>query len=166
MKTHIFRLALVAYFFLYQSFSAQENKIAQFLNDSLKKDLALPDTIKYFDDTLSIIKPYQVEDGILSVELEIKKGGYVYNEKREIPLDEVEMVEKDLNIILIGKKSESVTVTTTEIINGKAQSSKVEKSPYFHTGIRIGKKNKIIGEHLQFYFAKTNRRISVGQWYD
>ena len=100
------------------------------------------------------------------MKLEVRKGGYVYHEKREIPIDEVEMVEKDLNVILTGKNSESVTETVTQILDGKPQESKIYRTAYFQTGIRIGKKNKIIGEHLQFYFAKANRRIAIGQWYD
>ena len=166
METLFLRLILAFFFYTGQTISAQQDKIAKFLNESLQKDLALPDTIKYFDDTLRILNPFKIENGILSVELEVRKGGYVYHEKREIPIDEVEMVEKDLKIILTGKKSESVTVTTKRILDGQAQSAEIEKSPYFQTGIRIGKKNKIIGEHLQFYFAKANRRITVGQWYD
>lgn len=166
MKT-LFYKSILLFFFSFSPFGfSQEDKIAKFLTESLQKDLALPDTVKYFDDTLKILKPYKIENGILSVELEIRKSGHLYHEKREIPINEVEMVEKDLNVILTGKNSESVTETVTEILDGKPQESKIYKTAYFQTGIRIGKKNKIVGEHLQFYFAKANRRISVGQWYD
>lgn len=166
MKPLCVRLIFVCFFSVCQTIFAQQDKIVKFLNESLQKDLALPDTIKYFDDTLRILNPYKIENGILSVELEVRKGGYLYHEKREIPIDEVEMVEKDLNVILTGKNSESVTETVTQILDGKPQESKIYRTAYFQTGIRIGKKNKIIGEHLQFYFAKANRQIAIGQWYD
>lgn len=166
METLFYRGILVLFIPMFQFSFSQEDKIAKFLTESLQKDLALPDTVKYFDDTLKILKPYKIENGILSVELEVRKGGYLYHEKQEMPIADVVSVEKDLNIILTGKGSQSVTGTITEILDGKPQESRIYKTAYFQTGIRIGKKNKIIGEHLQFYFAKANRRISVGQWYD
>ena len=166
MKTLFCKGALLLFIAIFQFGFSQEDKIAKFLTESLQKDLELPDTIKYFNDTLRILKPYKIENGILSVELEVRKGGYLYHEKQEMPIADVVSVEKDLNIILTGKGNQSVTGTITEIVDGKPQESRIYKTAYFQTGIRIGKKNKIIGEHLQFYFARANRRISVGQWYD
>ncbi|HAP96051.1 hypothetical protein [Epilithonimonas hominis] len=166
METLFYRPVLIPSISVSPFGFSQEYKSAKSLKESLKQDFALTDKVKYFGDSVCILKPYKIENGILSVELEVRKGGYMYHEKREIPIADVVSVEKDLNIILIGKGNQSVTGTITEIVDGKPQESRIYKTAYFQTGIRIGKKNKIIGEHLQFYFARANRRISVGQWYD
>ena len=166
METLFYRPVLIPSISVSPFGFSQEYKSAKYLKESLKQDFALTDTVKYFDYSLRILKPYKIKNGNLSVELEIRESGHLYHEKREIPIAEVEMVDKDLNIILIGKKSESVSVTTTEVVDWQTKSSEIEKSPYCQTAIHTGKKNKIIGEHLQLYFAKANRRISVGQWND
>lgn len=165
METLFSRTLVLLIICLFQSICAQESEIVKILNENLKEDLEIKVEYNHFDDTLRIIKPYAIANGILSVEIESKKGNIHYIEKREVKISEITAIEKDINVIL-STNNDAVKVTTTHLKKLYDEKDGTETSNLFFTGIRFQRQNKFLGEALQKAFAKAGYKIELGGWYD
>jgi len=166
MKTLFYKSILMLLITFSLPVFSQETEIVKLLNENLKQDLKINPEYRHFEDTLKIIKPYNITDGILSVEIESRNGNSHYIEKQEVPLSKIISLGKDINVILETEGDEDVTITTTEFENGKTTEPKTRKSYLFFTGIREQKHNESFGYNLQGAFWKAGYRIELGSWYD
>ncbi|TDX83319.1 hypothetical protein [Epilithonimonas xixisoli] len=165
METLFSRAFVLLIICLFQNIYAQESEIVKILNQNLKEDLEIKAEYNHFDDTLRIIKPYAIANGILSIEIESKKGNIHYVEKREVPISEIDAVEKDINVIF-SANNDAVKITTTYLKKLYDEKDGTETSSLFFTGIRLQRQNKFLGESLQKAFEKAGYKIELGSWYD
>lgn len=145
------------------SFS-QESVIAQTLNLYLKKDIGLQSKSNRFEDTLKIVIPYHISNGILSVETETK-GNFHYIEKQEVLLSEITGVAKDINVVFKAKQ-DAVKTARRYIGKNKDIPGYENTGSMFFTGIRQTRRNEYLGKALLKAFAKDGYTISILHWYD
>ena len=165
METHFFKsVLLILIAFSLQAFS-QEKEMVKLLNKALSEDVKLDTEYDRFHESLKIISPYKLTDGVLSVELEVKGNDWHYTEKREVPLSKIRSVNKDVNLTF---DTEANAVKVTEKPLGKETGKETENrtESIFFTGILNAKNNKYLGYDLQNVFAKAGYKIELGYWYD
>lgn len=157
----IFSLILL---FVLMQIQAQESKIVEILNNYLSQDIAIKEGDDYFDEKLKVLKPFSIKNGILSLELEITKtDGEKYKELREVPLSEIIVFGKDINVIFEAKK-DAVKITRTSI--GSTNKPEVYQTQMFFTGIRKMKNNEDLKTSILKAFKKANLTIESDYWYD
>ena len=152
------------FLFVLMQIQAQESKIVEILNSHLSQDIAIKEGDDYFDEKLKVLKPFTLKKGILSLELEITtNSGEKYKELREVPLSEIIIFGKDINVIFEAKK-DAVKITRTSI--GSEKKPEVYQTKMFFTGIRKMKYNEDLKTSILKAFKKANLTIESDYWYD
>lgn len=164
MKYLIHRYILILSILTGSFFFSQKATTVQILNLYLKKDLKLQLKSNRFEDTLKIIAPYQLHNGILSIEIETN-GSFRYIEKQEVLLSEITGVAKDINVVF---KTRQDAVKTIRHYTGKNKDipGYENTGSMFFTGIRQTLKNEYLGKALLKAFANDGYTISILHWYD
>ncbi len=166
MKTLSLKIILLLCLFFSVTAFSQETEIVKLLNKALKEDFAFRSENHPFQDTLKIIKPYTIANGVLSVEVESKNGGYHYIEKQEVPLSKIIAIGKDINVIF-DTKYDAVKISVIYLKKPLGNEKDGTKTnDLFFTGVRYRKQNQNLGEALQNAFRKAGYGIDVGSWYD
>ena len=105
----------------------------------------------------------QTETKILSIETK-RKNSYdnsFYTEKKEVALDNITVIAKDINIIFETKPN-AVKITRTEE-NGE---KKVSENDLHFLQLSYEKNNEYLADDLVKAFIKTGYNIEKGAWYD
>ncbi len=160
LHRYILILSILAGSFLY----AQESLIESTLNLYLKKDMKLQPNSGRFEDTLNVVTPYRIHNGILSVETEMK-GNFHYTEKQEVLLSEITGVGKDINVIF-KTRQDAVKITRRYIGKSRDIPGYESTGNMFFTGIRQTRNNEYLSKALLKAFAKDGYTIKILYWYD
>ena len=167
MKTLFFKLIFLILFICATNIFSQEKEIAKLLNENLNNDLKIKPEYNHFGDTISIVKPYVIKNGILTVELEYRGNNEPYKEKMEVPLSKIKSISKDINVIFETMGEEDVAIGEAHYATAKQLGYfRTRSAGMFFTGIRSRKDNRKLGEDLQKAFAKAGYKIELGSWYD
>lgn len=143
---------------------AQENKIVKLLNKALIKDIVLKSN--HFNDKITIIEPYKIQNGVLSVTLEFKDENNHYIEKNEVEINTINFIAKDINVLFL--TNEKSVVTSHKNLKSQQIDDKKNKnfSSQFFTGIRTEINNGKLAHRLQKAFKRAGVSIKIEYWYD
>lgn len=153
------------------SLQAQEKKIVDFLNKDLrwevKNQFENPERIERYD-TLTVVEPFAIKNGILSITTKRKQTLYSENddkytetyiiEKQEVALNQIVELTKDINVIFVTrpdavKISENGTETRTDDL-------------FFLKLCCSAKYSEIWANELLALFKKAGYTIEMDSWYD
>ncbi|MBW8361943.1 MAG: hypothetical protein K0M56_07115 [Kaistella sp.] len=148
--------------------SAQEKTLLKILNRELKKEVKHQLKSPNFNgDTITIVEPFTISnEKILSFKI-TKTSPYftgVQVIKQEVPLSAIKNIGKDINIIFETPR-DSVTVTTTTIIEGETKEETI-KYYLFFPYLSNEKNNENLGIEIQNAFKKAGFIVTKEYWYD
>lgn len=150
------------------SISAQEKTLLKILNRELKNEVKHQLKSPNFNgDTIRIVEPFAISnEKILSFTI-TKTSPYftgVQTIKQEVQLSAIKNIGKDINIIFETPR-DSVTVTTTTIIDGKTEQETM-KYYLFFPYLSNEKNNENLGTEIQNAFKKAGFIVTKEYWYD
>lgn len=179
----------IAFFLLLQSFFAfsQTSEIVKILNLGLKKETKAQneDRWNYSGEKFEVEKNFSIKDSTLTVtainyegkevgeiqtrmeilSIEVKKksyyGEHFYTERREVDLQKIKAVVKDINVIF---ETEPDAVKITQIYENGEKSER--KSDMFFLQLSYEEQNEYLADDLVEAFKKAKYTIEKGFWHD
>ncbi|HYE56051.1 MAG TPA: hypothetical protein VD996_14475 [Chitinophagaceae bacterium] len=151
------------------SLLAQEKLILKLLNQELKREVQyLQKNPGFVGDTLIILQPFTItENKMLSVVVKKAMGsgqGYQII-KQEAPLNKIESILKDINVILV-TTDKDVAVTTTDVYHNNTTKTQEYNSDLFFLHLSSGQQNERWQDKMIGAFSKAGVTLQKEIWAD
>ncbi len=142
----------------------QESKIVKILNDQFQSEQKMYD--KSDPEKPILIQPFQIQNGILSFEFFYLEEGVETHFKREVSLDKVVRLDRDINVILITENNDVNEVIKEWNENKELVSENRNESNMFFLEIRKEFGNTQFRNRLLKAFHAAGYDVSNEYWAD
>jgi hypothetical protein len=143
---------------------AQTAEIETILNIELQREIQhqQEDSENYRGEIVEVAENFKIENGVLSVTFRKKSyySGEDYLERKEVELNQITLVEKDLQVVF------SSEIDAVKIIRTTGEKIDVSYDNLFLTHLSIGKYNEFLADELVAAFKKAGYTIEKGEWMD
>lgn len=161
----LIKISTVLFLFATIGIHSQSKKITEILNKKFQLEQKM-----YEDDETKpeLLEPFRIQDGILSFTFKSVNpySGKLLKVKREVPLEKITDLIKDINVIMMTDGDE-VTQTTIEIDEkGTESEPNIHHTYMFFTELNKEKYNEDLQKSLLKAFKKAGHEIKSEDWYD
>ena len=143
---------------------SQEAKIVQLLNQQFLSEQKMYDALD--PEKPELIQPFQIKDGILSFEFLYREEEKETQFRREVPLDKIIHLDRDINVIFKTEQEEvKEWIKTMDLGDGNTNEN-FYASTMFFTEIRKEFGNEKFRNKLLKAFHKAGYKVSNEYWAD
>jgi hypothetical protein len=153
------------------SLQAQEKKIVDFLNKDLrwevKNQFENPERIERYD-TLTVVKPFAIKNGILSITTKRRQTLYSENDDKYIEIYNTQEYEVALNqIVKLTKDINVIFVTQPDAVKISENGTETGTGDLFFLNLCCSPRySEIWANELLAIFKKAGYSIEIDSWYD
>lgn len=161
-------IIIIVLLFISSTLFSQNDKIVKLLNKQLNTEYK-----EYYDqadkERFKLTQPYKIdENGILSFSFTENYNQYngKTNYYREIPIDKIVRLDKDMNVVFISDEKNALEIVTTYDNQGKLVRENKYQSTVFQTEIKKEQQNEYFRDELIKAFNKAGYEIKSEYWWD